>query len=69
MVSYPGRWPLPVASFREALSGLSFSLTTAIPQMYADDTSISFAASTLPELEGTINGELANLHKWLIVKK
>ena len=22
---------------------------------------------SLPELEGTINGELANLHKWLIV--
>ena len=35
--------------------------------MYADDTSISFAASGLPELEGTIDGELANLHKWLVI--
>lgn len=25
--------------------------------------------SSLPELEGTINGELANFHKWLIVNR
>ncbi|CAH3146369.1 unnamed protein product, partial [Porites lobata] len=32
-------------------------LTTAIPRI------------SLPELEGTINGELANFHKWLIVNR
>ena len=35
--------------------------------MYADDTSISIAASRLPELESALNTELANLHEWLNV--
>jgi len=35
--------------------------------MYADDTSISFAAGSLPELESALNPELANLHEWLNV--
>ena len=47
------------------INDLPNCLTTAIPRMCADDTRISFAASIFPELEGTINGELANLHKWL----
>ena len=51
------------------INDLPNCLTTAIPRMYGDDTSISFAASSLPELEGTINGELANFHKWLIVNE
>ena len=51
------------------ISDLPNCLTTAIPRLYADDTSISFAVGSLPELEGTINGELANFHKWLIVNK
>ena len=33
--------------------------------MYADDTSISIAASSLSELELALNAELANLHEWL----
>ena len=37
--------------------------------MYADDTSISIAASSLPELESALNTELANLHEWLNVNK
>jgi len=37
--------------------------------MYADDTSISIAASSLPELELALNAELANLHEWLNVNK
>ena len=37
--------------------------------MYADDTSISIAASSLPELESVLNTELANLHEWLNVNK
>lgn len=71
--------PAPSLTFQRNLTGpllfLIFindspnCLTTAIPRMYADDTSISFAASSLPELECTINGELANFHKWLIVNK
>ena len=35
--------------------------------MYADDTSISIAASSLPELASVLNTELANLHEWLNV--
>ena len=37
--------------------------------MYADDTSISIAAGSLPELESTLNTKLANLHEWLNVNK
>ena len=37
--------------------------------MYADDTSISIAASSLPELELALNTEQANLHDWLNVNK
>ena len=37
--------------------------------MYVDDTSISIAASSLPELESVLNTELANLHEWLNVNK
>lgn len=33
--------------------------------MYADDTSISIAASSLSELELALNAELANFHEWL----
>ena len=33
--------------------------------MYADDTSISIAASGLSELETSVNRELSNLHNWL----
>ena len=51
------------------VNDLPICLNTAIPPMYANDTSISFAASNFPDLEGTINGKLASLHKWLIVYK
>ena len=37
--------------------------------MYADDTSISIAANSLPELEHSINDELVNFHEWLTVNK
>ena len=37
--------------------------------MYANDTSISIAASSLPELESVLNTELVNLHEWLNVNK
>ena len=43
--------------------------TKALPRMYADDTSISIAASSLQELELALNAELANLHEWLNVNK
>jgi len=37
--------------------------------MYADDTSSSIAAGSLPELESALNTELADLHEWLNVNK
>ena len=44
-------------------------LSKALPRMYVDDTSISIAASSLPELESALNTELANLHECLNVDK
>ena len=51
------------------INDLPNCLSRALPRMYADDTSISIAASSLPELESVLNTELANLHEWLNVNK
>ena len=51
------------------INDLPNCLSKSLPQMYADDTSISIAASSLPELESVLNTELANLHEWLNVNK
>ena len=51
------------------INDLPNCLSKALPRMYADDTSISIAASSLPELESVLNTKLANLHEWLNVNK
>jgi len=51
------------------INDLPNCLSKALPQMYADETSISIAASSLPQLESALNTELANLHEWLNVNK
>ena len=51
------------------INDLPYCLGKALPRMYADNTSISIAASSLPELESALNTELANLHEWLNVNK
>ena len=37
--------------------------------MFADDTSISYAANSMDELQSVVNSELENLHKWLNTNK
>ena len=39
------------------------------PRMFADDTNITFAASTLIDLEKGLNSELRSLNQWLISNK
>ena len=39
------------------------------PRMYADDTNITFAASTLIHFENGLNSELGSLNLWLISNK
>ena len=39
-------------------------LSTASPRMFADDTNVSLASSTLFELENVLNQELQNLNMW-----
>ena len=51
------------------INDLPNCLSKALPRMYTDDTSISIAASSLPELESALNAELAYLHEWLNVNK
>ena len=41
----------------------------ATPRMFADDTSLSYAADSPSELESVINSELESLKTWLITNK
>ena len=47
------------------INDLPNCLTKSVPRTYADDTSISIAASSLSKLETLVNSELSNLHNWL----
>ena len=51
------------------INDLPNCLSTASPRMLADDTNVSFASSTLFELENMLNQELQNLNIWLKVNK
>ena len=44
-------------------------LRLTFPRMFADDTNITFAASTLIDLENGLNSELRSLNQWLISNK
>ena len=51
------------------INDLPNCLNCAIPRMFADDTSVSYAAKSMDELQSVINSELVNLHKWLNTNK
>ena len=51
------------------INDLQNCLSTASPRMFADDTNVSLASSTLFELENMLNQELQNLNIWLKVNK
>ena len=51
------------------INDLPNCLSTASPRMFADDTNVSLASSTLFELENVLNQELQNLNIWLRVNK
>ena len=51
------------------INDLPNCLSTASPRMFADDTSVSLASSTLHKLENVLNQELQNLNIWLKVNK
>ena len=44
-------------------------LTSASPRIFADDTNVTFAASTMTDLENAVNLELRNVQRWLITNK
>ncbi len=37
--------------------------------MFADDTSVSYAADSVDELQNVLNSELKSLHHWLIANR
>ena len=51
------------------INDLPNCLETATPRMFADDTNITIAAKSLPELQLIINSELKNVHQWLITNR
>ena len=51
------------------INDLPNCLHHATPRMFADDTSLSYAADSLSELESVINSELESLKTWLITNK
>ena len=51
--------------FLVCIDDLPNCLNWAIPRMFADDTSVSYAAKSMDKLQSVINSELVNLHKWL----
>ena len=44
-------------------------LTSASPRIFTDDINITFAVSTMIDLENTVNFELRNLERWLITNR
>jgi len=51
------------------INDLPNCLTSASPRIFAHDTNITFAASTLIDLENAVNLELRNLQRWLITNR
>ena len=51
------------------INDLPNCLRLTSPRMFADDTNITFAASTLTDLEKGLNSELRSLNIWLISNK
>ena len=51
------------------INDLPNCLETATPRMFADDTNITTAAKSVPELQLIINSELKNLYQWLITNR
>ena len=51
------------------INDLPNCLSKATPKMYADDTSISLAASHITMLEAEMNDEIRKLNCWLIANK
>ena len=53
------------------INDLPNCLSLASPRMFADDTSITFAASTMADhdLENVINSELRNINCWLLTNR
>ena len=51
------------------INDLPNCLKCATPRIFADDTSISYVANSMDELQSVVNSELENLHKWLNTNK
>ena len=51
------------------INDLPNCLTSASPIIFADDTTITFAASAMTDLEDAVNLELRNLQRWLITNR
>ena len=49
------------------INDLPNCLETPTPRMFADDTNITIAAKSIPDLQLIINSKLKNLHQWLII--
>ena len=51
------------------INDLPNCLTSASPRIFADDTNITFATSTMADLDNAVNLELRNLQRWLTTNR
>ena len=51
------------------INDLPDCLSSVSSRMFADDTNLTFAASTIADLEIVVNSELRNLNHWLITNR
>ncbi len=51
------------------INDLPNCLNYTMPKIFADDTSVSYAADSVDELQNVLNSELKSLHNWLIANK
>ena len=55
--------------FLAYINDLPTYLNDSTPALFADDTNVTVNGTSIQDIEAKLNGELNNLHCWLLAKK